>query len=98
MFIKSEYDDHGAVSHLFGRKQLGSRLSSIQQELDSFGARFRVSMRNIKLISALMVLCSQTNRLVDISIQQGTMEKMLDKVHDMVSVPFFIPFYRVVLL
>ncbi|KAJ7473698.1 hypothetical protein B0H11DRAFT_1866618 [Mycena galericulata] len=59
------YDRLGGITRGVAHNQLGSKISDLQQELDSFAARFR------------------TNRLVDIAIQQSTIQDTLDKVHDM---------------
>ncbi|KAJ6514676.1 hypothetical protein DFH09DRAFT_1099512 [Mycena vulgaris] len=39
-FIK-EYDKQGVVRHVTARNELGSEMSSLNRELDSFGTRFR---------------------------------------------------------
>ncbi|KAJ7212343.1 ankyrin repeat-containing domain protein [Mycena rebaudengoi] len=38
-----DYDEAGTASHISRRNQLGSYLSTLQRELDSFGARFRTN-------------------------------------------------------
>ncbi|KAF7356051.1 hypothetical protein MVEN_00934900 [Mycena venus] len=40
----AEYDRRGAVRRITARHQLAGRLSALQQEIDSFGPRFRASM------------------------------------------------------
>jgi hypothetical protein len=44
-----EYDKHGAFVLFATRNQLGNEFSELERELDSFGARFRVSTIKMKV-------------------------------------------------
>ncbi|KAJ7102707.1 ankyrin repeat-containing domain protein [Mycena epipterygia] len=63
MFVK-EYDNHGAVLRVVAHTQLGNDLSSLKQELDSFGARFRTN-RLVDLVISQNIVSGTTNKIYE---------------------------------
>ncbi|KAJ7292767.1 hypothetical protein C8J57DRAFT_1210486 [Mycena rebaudengoi] len=69
-FVK-RYDNVGTVSRVFARKQLGSDLDDLRQELDSFGARFRTN----RLVD-LSIQQNQMERTINQTLDTVVEEKL----------------------
>ncbi|KAJ7445583.1 ankyrin repeat-containing domain protein [Mycena latifolia] len=79
-FMK-DYNDHGLMSHIAARNELGTKFAALTRELDSFGARFR-SNRLVDLVinqGVIAVTVEDTN----ITVMAEKLEKWLDYPPDM---------------
>ncbi|KAJ6605278.1 hypothetical protein DFH09DRAFT_1269594 [Mycena vulgaris] len=74
VFIK-QYDNQGVVRHVAARTELGSQMSSLNRELDSFGARFRTN-RLVDLAINQSASTRTLEKVHDIALE-GRLEKWL---------------------
>ncbi|KAJ6514666.1 hypothetical protein DFH09DRAFT_1431650 [Mycena vulgaris] len=74
VFIK-QYDNQGVVRHVAARNELGSQMSTLNRELNSFGARFRTN-RLVDLAINQNVNTRTLEKVHDIALE-GRLEKWL---------------------
>ncbi|KAJ7445602.1 ankyrin repeat-containing domain protein, partial [Mycena latifolia] len=79
-FIK-DYNDHGLMSHIAARNELGTKFTALTRELDSFGARFK-SNRLVDLVINQRVI-AVTVEDINITVTAEKLERWLDSPPDM---------------